>query len=111
LLAGFMIVANGATIYLAKQHGAHIVANTLADFAAALKPQAGDSGAVIFARGILNAGVFTAAVLPLSTSYIICEALGFEAAIDRTFEQAPVFFSLFAAGLIIGAALVLITKL
>lgn len=111
VLAGFMIIANAATIYLANRHGAHIVANTVADFAAALKPLAGESAAVIFALGILNAGVFTAAVLPLSTSYIICEALGFEAAIDRTFEQAPVFFSLFAAGLVAGAAIVLIPNL
>jgi Mn2+/Fe2+ NRAMP family transporter len=68
LLAGFMIVANGATIFVANQHGAHIVANTVSDFAAALRPLAGESAAVIFALGILNAGIFTAAVLPLSTS-------------------------------------------
>ncbi len=49
--------------------------------------------------GILNAGVFTATVLPLSTAYIVCEAFGFEAAVDRKFEEAPVFFTLFAAGL------------
>jgi Mn2+/Fe2+ NRAMP family transporter len=60
--------------------------------------------------GILNAGIFTAAVLPLSTSYIVCEAFGFEAAIDRKFEEAPVFFTLFAAGLLIGAIVVLVPR-
>jgi NRAMP (natural resistance-associated macrophage protein)-like metal ion transporter len=111
VLAGFMIIANGATIFLANQHGGHFAVNTVSDFAAALRPLGGASAEIIFALGILNAGVFTAAVLPLSTSYIVCEALGFEAAIDRTFEQAPVFFTLFAAGLIVGAAIVLIPNL
>lgn len=108
VLAGFMIVANGATIYIANQHGAHIEPQKAADFAVALRPLAGEFAAAIFAFGILNAGVFTATVLPLSTSYIVCEAFGFEAAIDRKFGEAPVFFTLFAAGLLIGAVVVLI---
>jgi len=108
VLAGFMIVANAATIYLANQHGAHIVATQAQDFAIALRPLAGQFAAGIFALGILNAGIFTATVLPLSTSYIVCEAFGFEAAIDRKFEEAPVFFTLFAAGLLIGAIVVLV---
>ncbi|MEO6835702.1 MAG: Nramp family divalent metal transporter [Candidatus Tumulicola sp.] len=108
VLAGFMIVANAATIYLANQHGAHIVATKASDFAIALRPLAGQFASTIFAFGILNAGIFTATVLPLSTSYIVCEAFGFEAAIDRKFEEAPVFFTLFAAGLLIGAVVVLI---
>ncbi|HZZ64454.1 MAG TPA: divalent metal cation transporter, partial [Candidatus Baltobacteraceae bacterium] len=62
----------------------------------------------LFALGILNAGLFTATVLPLSTSYVVCEALGFEAAVDRKFREAPVFFTLFAIGLVVGAAFVLI---
>jgi Mn2+/Fe2+ NRAMP family transporter len=110
-LAGFMIIANAATIYLANQHGANINPQQASDFAIALKPLAGQFASVIFALGILNAGIFTATVLPLSTSYIVCEAFGFEAAIDRKFSEAPVFFSLFAAGLLIGAIIVLIPKL
>lgn len=108
VLAGFMIVANAATIYLANQHGAHIEPQKASDFAVALRPLAGEFASAIFAFGILNAGIFTATVLPLSTSYIVCEAFGFEAAIDRKFDEAPVFFTLFAAGLLIGAIVVLI---
>ncbi|MFN2449624.1 MAG: Nramp family divalent metal transporter [Candidatus Baltobacteraceae bacterium] len=107
-LAGFMIIANAATIYLANEHGAHLVPQQAADFARALYPLAGEFAGVVFALGILNAGLFTATVLPLSTSYVICEALGFEAAVDRKFREAPVFFTLFAAGLLAGAAIVLI---
>ena len=107
-LAGFMMIASAATIFLANEHGAHYNPTQAADFAVALKPLAGAFAATIFAFGILNAGLFTATVLPLSTSYIICEALGFEAAVDRKFSEAPAFFTLFAAGLIVGAAIVLI---
>jgi len=88
-------------------HG-QIVVNQAADVAKALQPLAGQFAEALFAFGILNAGLFTAAVLPLSTSYLVCEAFGFEAALDRRFREAPVFFSLFALGLLIGAALVLI---
>lgn len=107
-LAAFMIIANAATIFIANQHGAHLNPQQASDFAEALRPLAGKWAETIFAFGILNAGIFTAAVLPLSTAYVVCEAFGFEAAIDRKFSEAPVFFSLFAVGLIIGAVIVLI---
>ena len=111
-LAGFMIIASAATIYVANQHGAHIaIPQQAGDFAVTLKPLAGPLASLLFAFGILNAGLFTATVLPLSTAYIVCEALGFEAAIDRKFSEAPVFFTLFAAGLVLGAVIVLIPGL
>ncbi len=107
-LAAFMIIANAATIFIANEHGAHLNPQQASDFAEALRPLAGKWAETIFAFGILNAGIFTATVLPLSTAYIVCEAFGFEAAIDRKFSEAPVFFSLFAVGLLIGATIVLI---
>ncbi|MEO9170122.1 MAG: Nramp family divalent metal transporter [Candidatus Baltobacteraceae bacterium] len=108
VLAGFMMIASAATIFVANQHGARLNPQQAADFAIALKPLAGALAEIVFAFGILNAGLFTATVLPLSTSYIICEALGFEAAVDRKFSEAPFFFTIFAAGLIVGAGFVLI---
>jgi NRAMP (natural resistance-associated macrophage protein)-like metal ion transporter len=114
VLAGFMIIANAATIFQANQHlDAHhqIVVSQAIDVAVALKPLAGPYAAALFGFGILNAGLFTACVLPLATAYIVCEAFGFEAAIDRRFREAPVFYALFASGLIIGSALVLIPGL
>lgn len=110
-LAGFMIIANAATIYMANEHGAHLAPTQAADFAVALRPLAGQWASVIFAIGILNAGLFTATILPLSTSYIVCEAFGFEAAVDRKFSEAPVFFTLFGICLLAGAAMVLIPGL
>ena len=110
IIAAFMIIASAAEIFVFNQaHPKHqITASTAADIAIALKPLAGRFASDLFAFGILNAGLFTAAVLPLSTSYLICEAFGFEAALDRRFSEAPVFFILFAVGLVIGAGLVLL---
>jgi NRAMP (natural resistance-associated macrophage protein)-like metal ion transporter len=115
VLAGFMIIANAATIFVATQHGGKppldIDSAQAADFATALAPLAGQFAASLFAFGILNAGLFTATVLPLATAFIVCEAFGFEAAVDRRFREAPIFYTLFAGGLIVGAALVLIPNL
>jgi Mn2+/Fe2+ NRAMP family transporter len=110
VVAAFMIIANAATIYVYNEaHPAHpIVIVQAVDVAKALQPLAGHFAESLFAFGILNAGLFTATVLPLSTAYLICEAMGFEASVNRKFSEAPVFFSLFFAGLVIGAALVLV---
>jgi NRAMP (natural resistance-associated macrophage protein)-like metal ion transporter len=109
VVAAFMIIANAATIYVVSQHtGKPPNIQQASDVAVALKPIVGQFASGLFAFGILSAGLFTATVLPLSTSYVVCEALGFEASLDRKFSEAPVFFSLLAFGLIFGAAVVLI---
>jgi NRAMP (natural resistance-associated macrophage protein)-like metal ion transporter len=112
VLAGFMIIANGATIYQAALHTGRppldIDTAQAQDFALALKPLAGNFAELLFAFGILNAGIFTATVLPLSTAYIVCEAFGLEASLDRRFREAPVFYTLFAGAIVLGAGLVLL---
>jgi len=96
----FMILCTGA---------AHPVTITVAaDAARALAPLAGTFAQFLFAFGILNAGIFTASILPLSTAYFVCEAGGFESGVDHRFSEAPVFFSLYAAMIAIGATLVML---
>ena len=111
VLAGFMIIANGATIHhaavLTGKPPLDIGSAQAQDFALALKPLAGNFAELLFAFGILNAGIFTATVLPLSTAYIVCEAFGLEASLDRRFREAPVFYTLFAGAIVLGAGLVL----
>ncbi|MBV8749425.1 MAG: divalent metal cation transporter [Candidatus Eremiobacteraeota bacterium] len=112
VLAGFMIIANGATIYQASLHSGkpplNIDTAQAQDFAIALQPLVGKFAETLFAFGILNAGIFTATVLPLSTAYIVCEAFGVEASLDRRFREAPVFYILFGGAILLGAALVLL---
>ena len=111
-IAGFMIIANAATIHQAAliNHKPPLNIDTAqaVDFARALAPLAGKFAAALFGFGILNAGLFTATVLPLATAFIICEAFGLEAAVDRRFREAPFFYGLFAAGIVLGAGLVLL---
>src|SRR5262249_2285916 len=73
----------------------------------ALRPLAGKFASWLFAAGLLNASLFAASILPLSTSYVVCEALGFESGIDRKFGEAKIFYTLYTALIFIGAFMVL----
>jgi Mn2+/Fe2+ NRAMP family transporter len=85
----------------------HIHVETAKDAALALTPLAGRYAAALFALGLINASLFSATVLPLATSYSVCEALGFEAGVDRTMRQAPIFYGLYIV-LIAGACAVVL---
>jgi Mn2+/Fe2+ NRAMP family transporter len=103
VVAGFIIVACSATIFAA---GKHI--ETAKDAALALAPLAGKYASTLFAFGLLNASVFSAAILPLSTAYVVCEAFGWESGVDKSFSQAPVFFGTYTALIAIGGAIILL---
>ena len=103
VVAFFIIVACAATL---NKQG--ITINEAKDAAVALKPLAGNLASAIFAFGLLVASVFSATILPLATAFYICEAFGFEAGVDKTMKDAPEFYGLFTAIIIIGAAIILI---
>src|SRR5579864_4650059 len=63
---------------------------------------------LLFSAGLLNASVFAACILPLSTAYSVCEGLGFESGVDKSFQEAPIFYWLYTLLIVIGAAVVLI---
>ena len=102
VVAWFIIVACGATIFA---HHLHV--ETVKDAALALGPLAGKYAGALFAFGLINASLFSASILPLATSYYVCEALGFESGINRTIRQAPVFYALYGT-LIVGACVVVL---
>jgi Mn2+/Fe2+ NRAMP family transporter len=106
VVAFFIILACAATIYKA---GGHI--ETAGDAALALKPLAGKWASALFGFGLFNASLFAASILPLSTSYYVCEAFGWESGLDRRREDAPQFYILYEAMIVIGAGLVLIPGL
>ena len=62
----------------------------------------------MFAFGLLNASLFAASILPLSTAHVICEGLGFEAGIDNKFKEAPIFYWLYTILIVAGAGIVLL---
>ena len=59
---------------------------------------------------MLNASLFAASILPLSTAHVICEGLGFESGLDRKFKEAPTFYSMYTALIVVGAGIILIPK-
>jgi NRAMP (natural resistance-associated macrophage protein)-like metal ion transporter len=108
VIAYFIIVSCAATIYVHNLHAAHPLAtNDVGAVAVALTPLAGKFAALLFALGLLNAAVFTASILPLSTAYYVCEAFGFERGVDHRLSEAPVFYGFYLALIVIGAGAVI----
>lgn len=102
----FIIVACAATL---NAHGMTSISSA-GDAAQALIPLAGRWAGWLFAFGLLNASLFAASILPLSTAHVICEGLGFEAGLDRRFKEAPTFYSLYTMLIVVGAGIILIPK-
>ncbi len=101
IVAFFIMLACAATIFA---HG--IPVNNVADVSQALVPLAGQYASILFAFGFLNASLFAASILPLATAYFVCEMLGFEAGVNKSFREAPVFHGLYL-GLIIMAVIII----
>jgi Mn2+/Fe2+ NRAMP family transporter len=100
----FIMVCTAATLFVA---GHHDIADAAAA-AEALRPMAGKWATLLFAFGLLNASLFAASILPLSTAHVICEGLGFEAGIDHKFRDAPIFYWLYTILIVVGGGLILI---
>ncbi|HZU68260.1 MAG TPA: Nramp family divalent metal transporter [Ktedonobacteraceae bacterium] len=106
IIAGFVVIATGATLF-----PAHHSVQTALDAAFALAAFAGKYASLLFGIGLFGASLLAAAVLPLSTSYAICEAFGFERGVSRSFSEAPVFQSIFTGLIILGVLITLIPGL
>jgi Mn2+/Fe2+ NRAMP family transporter len=106
LIAAFIVLTCAATLFKAD-----IRIETAADAAQALRPLAGKYTSVLFAFGLLNASLFAASILPLSTSFVVCEAMGWENGVDKKFSEAPQFYGLYSMLIFLGAGIVLIPKI
>ena len=107
VIAFFIVVACAATIY---KTGHHDIGD-VGEAALALKPFAGQFASLLFAVGLINASLLSAAILPLATAYNICEGLGFESGVEKRFSEAPIFYWLYTLLIAGGAGFVLIPKL
>jgi len=103
VVAAFIMIACAATLFT---NGVRV--ESAKDAALALRPLAGPYASTLFALGLLNASVFSAAILPLSTAYVVCEAFGWEAGVDRSLRAAPIFFIIYTALIVLGAAIILL---
>jgi Mn2+/Fe2+ NRAMP family transporter len=103
VVAFFIIIACASTLH---EKGIHI--DFAKDAALALKPLAGYLASQVFAFGLFIASIFSATILPLATAFYVCEAFGFEAGIDKKWEEAPEFYVLYTSIIIISAGLILL---
>lgn len=106
IVALFILIACAATINVA---GTPVT--DVQDIAHALIPVAGEYAGFLFGLGFLNASLFSAIILPLSTAYYVCESLGFETGISKDFKEAPIFHGLYAGMIFVCAILILIPNI
>jgi len=103
IIAFFIIVTCAATLF---PQGLRI--NEASEAAYALKPFAGEYAAFIFALCLANGSLLGAIIVPLATAYYICEAMGWEAGVNKTFKEAPQFMWIYTALIVVSALLILI---
>jgi Mn2+/Fe2+ NRAMP family transporter len=106
IVACFIIVATAATLH---PHG--ISVETAQDAARALEPVAGKYAEALFAVGLFGASLLAAGVLPLATTYMLSEALGFERGVSRSWDEAPIFMGTLTGLIVLGAVIALIPGL
>ncbi|MGH9672021.1 MAG: NRAMP family divalent metal transporter [Bryobacteraceae bacterium] len=103
VIAFFIIVACAGAIWA---QGPRDIASAT-DAAQGLRPF-GQYAYLLFCAGLFNASLFAACILPLSTSYTVCEGLGFESGVNRNFGEAPIFYWLFTFLIVVGGGVTLL---
>lgn len=103
LIAFFIIVTCAVTLF-----DNRIRINEASEAALALKPLAGPYASFLFAICLANGSLLGAIIVPLSAAYCICEAMGWERGINKTFKEAPQFMWIYTLLIVIPAFLVLI---
>jgi NRAMP (natural resistance-associated macrophage protein)-like metal ion transporter len=106
VVAGFIVLTCAATLFKAG-----VKVETAADAALALKPLAGKYCSALFAFGLLNASLFAASILPLSTAFLVCEGMGWENGVNKKFSEAPQFYGLYSLLIFLGAGIILLPKI
>jgi Mn2+/Fe2+ NRAMP family transporter len=104
VVAAFILIVCAATLF---SHGSTEIGDA-AEAAQSLRPLGGHYTFILFSVGLLNASLFAASILPLSTAYTVSQALGFESGLNRRFKDAPLFYWLYTGLLTLGAVITLL---
>lgn len=105
IIAFFIIVTCAATLF-----PNHVRINEAREAADALRPFAGQYASGFFGVSLANASILGAIIVPLATAYYICEAMGWETGVNKTFKQAPQFMWIYTTLIVVSSLLVLIPK-
>ena len=106
VVSAFIIIATAATLFA---NGIRV--ESAEEAAIALQPFAGAGARALFGGGLLGASVLAGSVLPLATSYSLCEAFGWERGLDKKYREAPVYYAIFMAVIFVSALIILIPGL
>ncbi|MBC7237058.1 MAG: divalent metal cation transporter, partial [Chloroflexi bacterium] len=105
-VSGFIIICTAATLF-----AVGVQVDSAQEAALALAPLAGRWAEVLFGLGLLGASLLAASVLPLATTYAVCESFGWERGLDKQRQEAPIFYGLYATLLVVSTLVVLIPGL
>jgi NRAMP (natural resistance-associated macrophage protein)-like metal ion transporter len=94
----FVILTSGTVLF---NSGIHNI-ETVEQAALALRPLAGDAAYLLFALGVIGAGLLAIPVLCGSLSYIITESFGWKGGLDKKFHQAKAFYVVAGISLVLG---------
>ncbi len=103
IVSFFIIISTAATLY---KYGIEI--HDAKDAALALRPLAGQFAQFLFAFGLFSASMLGAFILPVATSYAICEAFGWEYGFNTTWKNGSFFYSIILFSIVVPALVVLI---
>ena len=103
IVSFFIIVTCGALLF---PHGIRI--NEASEAALALKPLAGEYAYLVFSVCLANASLLGAIIVPLATAYYVCEAMGWEAGINKTFKEAPQFMWIYTLTIALASLVIMI---
>jgi len=104
LIMGGVLVATAATIGVNRPGEALGTVQQIAD---ALTPFLGKTvGTVLFALGMVGAALVAAIVVSLAAAWGIGEVSGYRRSLEHNPRQAPWFYAIYTAGLVLGGLLV-----
>ena len=103
IVSAFIVICTAASLF-----AVGIAVESAEAAALALEPLAGSSARYLFSSGLLGASLLAASVLPLSTSYAVCEAFGWERGLNQRSKEAPIFYGLYLGMIVISVLVILI---
>lgn len=106
IVSFFIIISAAATLY---RHG--ITITDAKDAAIALRPLVGDFAQMLFAFGLFSASMLGAFILPVATSYAVCEGFGWEYGFNTTWKNGKAFYSIIVLSIVLPALFVLLPNI
>jgi Mn2+/Fe2+ NRAMP family transporter len=97
----FVILAAGATLHAAGQTDI----KSATEAAQALTPLAGNLATILFAVGLIGAGLLAVPVLTGSAAYAVAETFDWPAGLDEKPRHAPKFYAVIALSTIVGVGI------